>query len=184
VSIKLRQVHGSTLPLAEVHGAVCGLLCASGRIAAVDWLRQQLELFPGSQADIDEAASILAMLESSSWEALRGVSLEFHPLLPDENSILQERVEALSYWCLGFMSGLGLGGWRESDPERANPEIDEILRDFGEISKAGMSQSEQADFDMAEFSFFELAEYVRIGVQFVFETLAQQFDEPEAPTIH
>ena len=50
--------------------------------------------------------------------------------------------------------------------------IAEVVGDFTEISRAGLSEDEAAGRDQADFALAELREYVRAGVQMVFEELA------------
>jgi uncharacterized protein YgfB (UPF0149 family) len=51
-------------------------------------------------------------------------------------------------------------------------QLDEILRDFGEISRAGLTEEEAEGRDAADFALAEVHEYVRISVQLVYEQLA------------
>ena len=72
------------------------------------------------------------------------------------------------------MSGVGTtapGVGRQSGQEGS---IAEILRDFAEISRAGLSEEEAAGQGQADFALAEIHEYVRVSVQIVFEELAAE----------
>jgi uncharacterized protein YgfB (UPF0149 family) len=48
----------------------------------------------------------------------------------------------------------------------------EILRDFAEISRAGLSEEEAAGEQQADFALAEIHEYVRVSAAIVFAELA------------
>ena len=97
---------GAILALPELHGGICGALCASGPAAAETWLDEGLVDEPGAGPETDLRTS-LHDLVTASWEFLSSTTLEFEPLLPDDDAPLDEQVEALAAWCHGFLGGLG-----------------------------------------------------------------------------
>ena len=76
------------------------------------------------------------------------------------------------------MSGLGANApdvARQMPGKGATGEaatVGEILRDFAEISRAGLAETEVDGGNEPDFALAELIEYVRVGVQIVFEDLA------------
>jgi uncharacterized protein YgfB (UPF0149 family) len=163
---------GAVVAVAELHGGVCGALCTSDPRAAGRWLRdclddQRLEAPPADVAhELDE-------LIDASLRMLGDEDLAFEPLLPSDDEPLDERVQALALWCHGFLAALGATapGLRYG-PGGDLGALDEILRDFGEISRAGVTEDEAAGPDEADFALAEVHEYVRIGVQLVYDQLA------------
>jgi uncharacterized protein len=161
---------GAVVALAELHGGVCGALCAGGVPAANRWLMDALEdeqLAASPAALADDLEELL----STSVKMLDDSELKFEPLLPDDDAPLAEQVEALAAWCQGFLSGVGstapaaVGGSAEGNA------ISEILRDFAEISRAGLSDEEAAGENQPDFALAEIHEYVRVSVAIVFEEL-------------
>ncbi len=171
---------GAVVPLAELHGGVCGALCAGGATAAVGWLADCL----ADQALADTSALELELqnLVNASWQMLVGDDLAFGPLLPDDDAPLDEQVQALASWCNGFLGGLGTYapdiGRSQADaehPANASSEaLVEILGDFAEISRAGLGDDEAEGEAQLDFALAELVEYVRVSVQLVFEELAER----------
>ena len=161
---------GAVVELAELHGGVCGALCAGGPAAARRWLVDSLD-----DAEVGAVTAAVA----DDLEALIGVSsnmleadeLTFEPLLPSDDAPLAEQVEALAVWCQGFLSGVGstapgsVRGFSEGDS------LAEILRDFAQISRAGLSEDESEGHGQPDFALAEVREYVRVGVQLAFEEL-------------
>jgi hypothetical protein len=163
---------GAVVAVAELHGGVCGALCTSDSRAAARWLRDCLD-DQRLEAPTAEVAHELDELIDASLRMLGDENLRFEPLLPSDDAPLEERVQALALWCHGFLAGLGatapgLATGRGGDLGA----LDEILRDFGEISRAGVTEDEAEGPDEADFALAEVHEYVRVGVQLVYEQLA------------
>jgi yecA family protein len=156
---------GSTVHAAEAHGCLCGALCGRASLRVADWLEELFES-PADDPQPDSHATLLAVYEQT-LSALEGTQMEFTPLLPDDEESLAERVEALSAWCQGFL--YGFGAVSPGPDSRFPADVDEVLRDFAEISRAGAvgSESEQVE----EESYAELVEYVRAGTQLVYDEL-------------
>ena len=166
---------------AEVHGVLCGLFCTVNGLDAPFWLDNTLTNTPEEDAyTVDalnsESHSLLTLLFNGTEKQLSGEDFDFQLFLPDDNSGLYSRVEALSNWCQGFLFGLSQGGL--TDPEGLPGELPEIVKDFVEISRA---ESYELDNDAEdEKDFMELVEFVRVAVQlFVGEMQQFQVEEPE-----
>ena len=162
---------GAVVALAELHGGVCGALCAGGTPAANRWLADFLadaELAESPSALIDD----LNELVSTSASMLGDDELMFEPLLPSDDAPFDEQVGALASWCQGFLSGVGSTVETPAGGPPASDALGEILRDFAEISRAGLSDEEAEGRGGADFALAEIHEYVRVSVQIVFEELA------------
>jgi uncharacterized protein YgfB (UPF0149 family) len=93
--------------------------------------------------------------------------MQFDLLIPDDDEPIEARTEALTLWCNGFVYGLGSGG--ATDPERLPGDAGEIVRDLAQIMRAGVDEREATEAN--ESALAELVEFVRVGVQVVFEEL-------------
>lgn len=157
---------GAVVALAELHGGVCGALCAGGSVAARRWLTDSLD-------DVELGASAASLAEDleeligTSSKMLEDEELTFEPLLPSDEAPLPEQVEALAVWCQGFLSGIG-----STAPAAEGDAFREVLHDFAEISRAGLSDEEAAGEGQPDFALAQIHEYVRVSVQLVFEELA------------
>jgi uncharacterized protein YgfB (UPF0149 family) len=153
---------GSAVQAAEAHGCLCGALCARRTYGLHEWLD---EILP----DAAQAGhGSLAELHGASAAVLAGADLEFQPLLPDDEQALEARVEALGEWCQGFLYGFGAAG----TAGRADlpGDVAEILADLARISQAGAVGS--AGEETEEQAYAELVEFLRVGVQLVYDGLA------------
>jgi uncharacterized protein YgfB (UPF0149 family) len=165
----------------EAHGTLAGALCSSRDYGLIEWLR---EILPDDSPD--EAAlqsSVLQNVYDAMVRSLGGSDSDFQPLLPDDDSSLTERADALSSWCQGFLYGLGSG--TTADPGKVSTEAGEIIRDLTEITHVGVDAGDENEEN--EIAFAEVVEFVRVGVQVLFVELAPARGEetvPGATSIH
>jgi hypothetical protein len=148
---------------AEAHGTLAGALCASPDYRLEDWLA---EILPEGVA-AGAAAAGLAPLFDATRAALLGGQLELQLLIPDDEQPLAARTEALALWCNGFLYGLGSNG--SGDPAALPGDAGEVVRDFTEISRAGVDDSDGLEAN--EQALAQLVEFVRMGAILVCEEL-------------
>lgn len=151
---------------AEAHGSLCGALCVMPGYSVRDWVD---EVLPDAQRGTAlRARNLLQSVFDETAQALGGGEMDFMPLLPDDESALEVRVEALAEWCGAFLYGLGAGKLPSLDTVPG--EVGEVLRDFTEISKAAVGSGDTEESN--ETAYAELLEFVRAGAQLVYEELA------------
>jgi uncharacterized protein YgfB (UPF0149 family) len=148
---------------AEAHGTLSGALCAAVPYTLDDWLA---EILPEGRAPAAAAESLREVFDATA-NALRGRQMDFQPLLPDDEDSLAARTAALGEWCQGFLYGLGTGHLQNLDG--TGDEVGEILRDFTEITHVDVDPQDSEDSN--EEAYAELVEFVRVGVQLLFEQL-------------
>ena len=165
---------------AEAHGTLAGALCATGAYRLEDWLA---EILPeGLQPDTAALRSLRDVYDETC-AALGGTQMQFELLLPDDEAPIGQRTDALTLWCNGFVYGLGTSG--APDPERLPGDAGEIVRDLAQIMAAGVDEREGLEANEAALA--ELVEFVRVGVQVVFEELGasrQPVPPPPGVSLH
>ena len=159
---------GSTVHAAEAHGCLCGALCARRVYLPAEWLEELLPdgPEPGKPTGL-VAGGPLRQLFDQSRAVLDAREMEFEPLLPPEGAALAERVEALGAWAQGFLYGFGASGPYKRGV--LSGEVTEVLTDFAEVARAGAVGSESTEVE--ESALAELVEFVRIGVQLIYDDL-------------
>jgi hypothetical protein len=159
---------GCAVHAAEAHGCLCGALCARRVYLPAEWLEELLPEGPESGATVSvTAAGLLQTLFDQSRAVLEAREMEFEPLLPPDEAALGERVEALGAWAQGFLYGFGAAG-----PFKAGTlptAVTEVLTDFAEVARAGAVGSESSEVE--EGALAELVEFIRVGVQLVYDEL-------------
>jgi uncharacterized protein YgfB (UPF0149 family) len=154
---------------AEAHGTLVGALCATG-CSLSDWLA---EILPDGRADAGAADSLREVFETTA-EALLDGQMGFAPLLPHDDAAIGDRTVALGEWCQGFLYGLGTGV-AVTDASALQGEAAEVLRDMTEITHVDVDP--QDDPESNEAAYTELVEFVRVGVQLLYDHL-QPLREP------
>ncbi len=104
----------------------------------------------------------------------------FKLLLPDEQHELEERAEALSLWCEGFLYGLGLGG--SSFDEETSDTVNEALFCIAEIAKLDVSQLEVTELDRLAYD--EAIEFITQAVPLIYEELVHYPTEGGAGSMY
>jgi len=167
----LTQAHSLT-DAAEAHGTLTGCLCATGGYRFEDWLA---EILPAGAAP-PHVADPLRVLFSDTAGALDEALMEFSPLLPDDEEPLQTRAEALGAWARGFLYGLGTSSL--TDAALLPGEVGEVVRDMTEITRVA---ADSAHGESDEDAYIELVEFIRAGVQLLFDELAPLRAGPPPP---
>lgn len=151
---------------AEAHGTLCGLLCAGVDEVLDTWIQNTLaDAEDYSFVGRHDARGLLESLYKSTAAALRGGEMSFQLLLPDDDALIDDRATALAAWCNGFLYGLAVRGLRPM--EELPDEVREVLTDFSEIGRAGVTEEEAEE--AGESALAELEEYVRVAVQLVYD---------------
>ncbi len=151
----------------ECHGALIGFICSKGEVEKKAWLDF---IAPGlNSADLlaREALESFGLLFEEAYKELSDSTLDFQPLLPDDEVPVEERIGALAQWAQGFLLGMSAGGIR--DIESLDGDSGEIIRDFVDICRADTYDLEGGEED--EVAYNELLEYVRTGVLLINEEL-------------
>ena len=162
------QSAGSQVVAAESHGCLCGALCTTSDYSVERWL-DELVATEDEDSEVELSATApLRLLFADTVRALRGDEMEFEPLLPDDDEPLEHRAAALAQWCQGFLYGFGTG--RPMRPEDLQGQVNEVLKDLGDISRATVDVGDAGEEE--EASYAEVVEYLRVGVQLIHEELA------------
>ncbi|MBB6519951.1 UPF0149 family protein [Pseudoteredinibacter isoporae] len=147
---------------AELHGMLCGQLSGGARPGLAKW--QQMALVFLDLVDLDdklisaELRQAIAEMYSNTLLALEDEAMGFSLVLPDEDTEMSQRLQALSQWCHGFLTGFGSSGL--SGEQSFSPESAEALRDFAAIVQIG---TDEDDSEQSESDLFEVCEYVRLA---------------------
>jgi uncharacterized protein YgfB (UPF0149 family) len=150
---------------ADLHGCLSGLL-ASGNTgsaeAALDSTCSALDVTLHG-----ELAEIIQNLYTVTAAALLDETFDFHPLLPDDDTELEVRTQALADWSRGFLAGYAQGKVTTGTTGSAIAvDSAEALKDLAVIAQAGID--EDATEEESEQSYAEILEYLRVAALNVF----------------
>ena len=148
---------------AECHGFICAVICTTTNVNQ-DIVKHYL-LADEMQDIMHESYDSIMHLVAEIIEQMRSINMDLQLMLPDEDSTLKARCEALVEWCQGFLSGLGVGGINKSELTDACKTLVEDLYKVSLLETEDIDkQGEQGEKDL-----MELIEYVRMGAIYLYD---------------
>ena len=172
---------GALLSPSQIHGCLSGALAAGAQDdgeVGLDALAQALDLMAHG-----ELADELMRLYQVTGIAIRDDEFTYDLLMPDDETEVGVRVEALGSWCNGFLAGVAHVGSRTDSEWSADSK--EILEDVAEMALVAIGPGESEE--ESEASYIEIIEYLRIAVlnlyfeneaTSTFTELSRDSDEP------
>lgn len=136
----------------ELHGLLTGIVCVTEAPTNEEWA-EILATLEVPQLD-DQALNLLVDEGEDVSHALTEDELDYLPLLPDDEHLLSERVQALADWCAGVVLGFGLASGHIRAEEA------ELIEHLQEIASVEFEDSD--DDEEGESSYQELYEFVRL----------------------
>ena len=154
---------GLNLNPSALHGAMAGLLGA-GFSPHTD------QHFSATVAALEKALAIdltgdlvdfVSRLSLSTLSAIEDADYTFQPLLPAEDSPLEERLLSISEWSRGFLSGFTQGiTLREAAGEPIPGMTAEALKDMAAIAQVDTAET---DSEEAERQLEDIIEFIRLA---------------------
>ncbi|MCU4408910.1 UPF0149 family protein [Acinetobacter oleivorans] len=136
----------------ELHGLLTGIVCVTEAPTREQWSQILTTLNVPELSE--EALTLLTDEAEDVIHALSEDELDYLPMLPDDDHLLQERVQALSDWCAGVVLGFGLASGHIRPDEL---ELIENLQDIAAVEFEDSDNDEEG-----ESSYEELYEFVRL----------------------
>lgn len=156
---------------------VCGEICRRLRIGRDSNVSTLLDLpEPVNAAQQSILQIVDELMEQSRRELDAG--MQFALLMPGDDEPTAERAESLADWARGFALALLRGG--ELKPESFSGDSAEVVQDLLKISEAEPGEDPEED----ERALVELEEYIRVGVQLMFEELQPDAHEESDKGVH
>ena len=165
------------LTASEVHGTLVGAISNHLKSGMTPDLLKLIE------PQADQADDNMSQLKDSLQDLYRETSEQlfegkdtFDILLPADDEPLSNRVHGIATWARGYTLGLLYNNAFSVDqlPESAP----EFVRDLMQIADVEMGEGDEND---EERSLVELHEYIKVGVQLVFEFIYSERSS-ETPT--
>lgn len=154
---------------AEAHGVVLGMLSVKPQELQADEVMSTIQQLNDDDEieDVKSFSQFLGAMIEQAREMLFSEGFDVQLLLPQDDTSLLDQTLALSRWCRGYIFGLVAAGMR--DFKQLPDDAAEIIQDMLKISEVNTDIEEHGEDE--EKAFFEIEQYVRVGVQLVFEEL-------------
>ncbi len=154
---------------AELHGLLCGLLCTNINLDRDQWLQYAREALVGDGTFSPMTDKLLAQLFDEGIAQIDNFDEPITPVLPDDDTPLRQRVNALGGWCQGLLYGLGLGEIGRGS--QLSEESQELLKDVADIAQISFDTDEGDEAD--ENAYAEVVEYLRVGLLMIQQDIEQ-----------
>jgi len=179
VNVALQQAN-ATADAAEVQGTLCGFFCTTGKRDINTWLTYVLGDHDPRDVNIQTTQQILMDLHDRTVKEIIDNDYNLSLLLPNDEELLDHRIERLTHWCQGFLFGMNMAG--TSDLTKLPTDARDICEDILEISKAGYDLNE--DDETNEQAYSDIVEYLRIGVFIVYDELSATTNADDNNLLH
>ncbi len=161
----------------ELHGLLCGKLCGGAALTPDQWLAAAWELLDiVGEPNVEIQEPVMAMYTITQAQLSSG-DYDLQPFLPDDDSEMEQRTQALSQWCHGFLTGFG-GAGIAPDAKFSSDQADS-LRDIAAIVQVTIDDEVDRDEDEQESDYIDLIEHVRIIAMNFYEDNLQQIQDDE-----
>jgi yecA family protein len=161
----------------ELHGLLCGKLCGGASLTSDQWLSSAWELLDiVGEPNVDIQEPVIAMYSITQAQLSSG-DYDLQPYLPDDDSEMEQRTQALSQWCHGFLSGFGSAGIA-ADAEFSTDQA-ESLRDIASIVQVTVDDEVDRNEDEQESDYMALIEHIRIIAMNFYEDNLQEIQDKE-----
>lgn len=164
---------GSTLSPTYLHGSLTGVLAAGKRMTQEDWVDWSLDQMAPAEEVQEAHITIIQGLYFKTLSELEDEGLSFRLILPDEDTPMLDRLEALSEWAGSFLGAFGATGVVQETSEMPAT-LQEILEDLSDIAQVDAGSAD--DLSSAEDDYLAVAEHVRVSALTVF----LEYNEPAA----
>lgn len=182
---KLLQEMGLSTSASEIHGHLCGQLSTGIFEQAMEYMKNLIE-----SVDIlkfEKQIKQLITIVDISIKQLTSVSFEFHLLVPDDETALQDRASSLSAWCQGYTDAL-----LHADVDIESIAQEEIRDAFFHITEiASLDDTYDTVTEEDEKAYAEIYEYVRMAAMMIYTELNHataegetSSEEEESRTLH
>ena len=158
---------GAVNSVAELQGLICGKLAGGKVPPAEEWRQEGLRFMELLDLQSGEGATLFDLLLERTKQSLDDGNFSFQPLLPDDRTVINRRVDELGMWCRGYLCGLGTAGLRKE--LLLSPDIAGALRDLAEI--ANITLEGDVESEENEVYWTELVEYVKVAVLNIYAEL-------------
>lgn len=165
----------SLVAASELHGMLCGLICAGAADQGEAWLDAVIQAMePRTEEFKHFNREVLQAIFKRSYGQIAGFGFDFQLILPDEEAPLSERAQAIGEWCQGFLEGLGFGA-EKLDAENLSEDVNDAIQRLYDITHIEFSTLSVSEDD--EIALMELIEFVRMAVLMVYTECVMEVQE-------
>lgn len=164
---------------AELAGMLHGLVGHGFVPEAGRWPQQMSDFLANGEALGQQAEDELEQIIAFTQKDYQPESFSIELLIPDDDSPIDHRAQALGEWCQGYLTGYGLIKQEKELDDAAQ----EALRDMSEIAKIDFSIEDENSEEL-ESAFVTISEHVKMSAQIIFQSNKAVPMAPQNKQIH
>ncbi len=149
----------------EFQGILAGMISAGLKPADTNWLSTVIEVANDGHALSPAALESVQNIFAQTQQAFSEQDVLAPILLPDDDFPMVDRLEAMSFWCQGYLLGFGL---QLGDESIDSHEIAESLQDISEISQLELLSDESEE---SQTALVTLIEHIKVAVKVIYMEL-------------
>lgn len=169
--------HNILTDAAELHGIICGMLSGGMDSENTNWKLSLQDFINAGEPLPSEVISKVMELYQQVCQQLQGDEFSLSLCLPEEDTPIEERGQALIAWVQGFLLGFGV---QQQELKSCSEDVKEALQDFSDIIQMDSNMPESEESEQA---LFEVMEYVRISAMLCFSELGTGGKPSDSPRI-
>jgi yecA family protein len=163
----------------ETHGILSGFVCGGINLDTQEWLAHFNDVVNEGQSIASNAKNMVTAIYQNVVFHCLDDNLSFTLLLPEEETPLDIRAEAIAQWSQGFLVGFGMA---QPSLNKTDSEIQELLRDIRDISQLSLDFELQSEESISALT--EIEEYLRIGALLCFNSFSKKTKNKHHNTLH
>lgn len=164
---------------AELAGMLHGLVGHGFVPEAGRWPQQMSDFLANGEPLGREAEDILEQIIAFTQKDYQPDSFSIDLLIPEDESPIDQRAQALGEWCQGYLTGYGL----IKQEKELDDDAKEALRDMSEIAKIDIS-TEDGSSEELESAYVTISEHVKMSAQIIFQSNKAVPVKPQNKNIH
>ncbi|MCW8857544.1 MAG: UPF0149 family protein [Kangiella sp.] len=164
---------------AELAGMLHGLVGHGFVPEAGRWPQQMSDFLANGEPLGKQAEDDLEQIIAFTQKDYQPESFTIELLIPEDDSPIDQRAQALGEWCQGYLTGYGLIKQEKELDDAAQ----EALRDMSEIAKIDFS-IEDDNSEELESAFMTISEHVKMSAQIIFQSNKAVPMAPQNKKIH
>ncbi|MDV6315708.1 UPF0149 family protein [Idiomarina sp. HP20-50] len=178
--VELYAQYDMTPSASEVQGMLTGLLATGSDAKSEDLMTLMSDLAYDGQGIPVELKNLLQQQAEEIEHSLGDEDLGYRLLLPDDNTPLSERLNALAGWVNAFLVGYGVN---QENMTNLSGDLKEAIEDMVELAKIEFTDDGDEEEERA---YFEIVEYLRISAMMCYTELGRKEHPANQPpkTLH
>jgi len=165
----------ASVDASEVHGVICGVIASNQELPDY-WFAELFDQAEEGDLLVADCKTEVDELYANTVRQIEDAGVGMQLLLPDDETSLAARAQAVSQWCQGFLYGFGLSG--DAFEQQLSDEAREALEDIASFTRMDINGIEESEEE--EDALVEITEFIWVASMLIRETLLSDLVEGDS----